>query len=45
MSSNKDQRRRSKEVSPEVGEPLKEHPKRKDLRVAVNLRTIEGLMK
>ena len=45
MRSNKDQGRRSKEVSPEVGEPLKEQPKRKDLRVAVNLRTIEGLMK
>ena len=29
MRSNKDQGRRSKEVSPKVGEPLKEHPKRK----------------
>ena len=27
--SNNDQGRRSKEVSPKVGEPLKEHPKRK----------------
>ena len=43
MSSNNDQRRRSKEVSPKVEELLKEHPKRK--RVAVNLRTIEALMK
>ena len=29
MRSNNDQGRWSKEVSPKVGEPLKEHPKRK----------------
>ena len=29
MRSNNDQRRRSKEVSPKVGEPLKKYPKRK----------------
>ena len=29
MKSNNDQGRRSKEVSPKVGEPLKKHPKRK----------------
>ena len=29
MRSNNDQRRRNKEVSPKVGEPLKEHLKRK----------------
>ena len=29
MRSNNDQGQRSKEVSPKVGEPLKEHPKRK----------------
>ena len=29
MRSNNDQRRTSKEVSPKVGEPLKEHPKSK----------------
>ena len=45
MRPDKDQGHRSKKVPPEVGEPLKKHPKRKDLRVAVNLQTIEGLMK
>ena len=29
MRSNNDQGQRSKEISPKVGEPLKEHPKRK----------------
>ena len=29
MRSNNDQERRSKEVSPKVGEPLKEHPEKK----------------
>ena len=32
MRSNNDQGRRSKEVSPKVGEPRKEHPKRKRLK-------------
>ena len=44
MRSNNDQGRRSKEVSTKVGETLKEHPQRKNLRVAVNLWTIEALM-
>ena len=37
MRSNNDQGRWSKEVSPKVGEPLKEHPKRKRPKFAVNL--------
>ena len=45
MRSNNDQGRWSKEVSPKVGEPLKEHPKRKRPKFAVNLWTIEALMK
>ena len=39
--SSNDPRRRSEEVSPKEGEPLKEHLKEKNLRAVVNLRATD----
>ena len=45
IRSNNDQGQRSKEVSPNLGKPLKEQPKRKRPKRRINLPIIKALMK